>query len=158
MNFSKMLFLCFAAFSIGCGSSSPDEPVTMPFETVACPAISTHTAIQGSSFKLINEPHEFVELYHATNLDSQDEARLIDFETKSVIAIHLGEKMSSGYQVQVTSVENHGSKITVRYEAASPSVGCSVDTGITYPYCFVSISRTTKPVEFVATNVRKCDS
>src|SRR5690606_5416645 len=111
---------CALTLLSGCGSSSSDTPLTMPFESVACPAISTHTTIQGSSFKLINEPHEFFELYLATNLDSQDEAPLIDFEKKSIIAVHLGEKTSSGYQVQVTSVADHGSKIVVRYEAVSP--------------------------------------
>src|SRR5690606_26194995 len=100
--------ICFAAFLTGCGSSSSEDPTIKPFEAVACPAISTHTAVQGSSSKLINESHEFIELYLATDLNSQDDAPVIDFETKSIIAIHLGEKTSSGHQVQVTSVEDHG--------------------------------------------------
>lgn len=162
-----LIILCSALAACGSGSSrssglelkAPNDFQTEPmqFEPIACPAISTHTAVQGSSFKLINEPHEFVELYLATNLNSQDEVPLINFETKSVIAIHLGEKTSSGYQVQVTSVEDFGSKIVVHYEVVSPSEGCGVDTGLTNPYCFVSIGKTTKPVEFIATNVRKCD-
>lgn len=154
----KVFSICLAAFLIGCGSSSSDTAITKPFEPVACPEVSTYTAIQGSSFKLINEPHEFVELYLATDLNSQDEAPLIDFETKSIVAIHLGEKPSGGHQVQVTSVEDFGPKIVVRYEAVSPGNGCNVVTVITNPYCFVSISKTTKPVEFIATNVRKCGS
>lgn len=145
-------------FLAGCGGNTSDDPRIDSFEVIACPAIATHTSITSPKVELINSPHRFVELYLSSNLDSQQSEPTIDFDTKSVISIHLGEKPSSGYSVRVTKVENKSSRIIVSYEVVSPSEGCGVDTGLTYPYCFVSIDKTSKALEYRASNIKKCSS
>jgi hypothetical protein len=89
-------------------------------------------------------------------LDSQDAEPTINFEEKSVIGIHLGQKPSSGYRVQVTRIEDKDSHLVVNYDVVSPSKNCNVDTALTYPYCFVAIAKNSKPVEYKARNIKRC--
>lgn len=143
--------------TIGCGGSSSSDD-TLTFEVIDCPAIATHTLITEPNMELINNPHRFVELYLASDLDAQQNEPNIDFEKRSVLSIHLGEKTTSGHEVTITGVEDRDSRILVNYEVVSPSEGCAVDTGLTYPYCFVSIEKTDKTVEYRASNIRKCSN
>ena len=147
-----------AMLMTGCGGdgSSSDEPIINTFDVITCPAVANSSSISKPNTELIVNSHRFVELYLVSDLYSQKTEPIIDFDKKSVLAIHLGEKPSSGHQVKVTSLEDKGSKVVVNYEAISPSEGCVVDASLTYPYCFVSIQKSTKPVEFNATNVAKC--
>ncbi len=142
----------------GCGGdgSSSDEPIINTFDVITCPAVASYSSITKSNLELITNSPRFVELYRGSDLYSQQAQPIIDFDKKSVIGIHLGEKSSSGHQVKVTSLEDKGSKVVVNYEVISPSEGCAVDASLTYPYCFVSIQKSTKPVEFNATKVAKC--
>lgn len=142
----------------GCGSdsSSSDDPTINTFEVIACPEVANNSTIKESQIELISSSHRFVELYLTSDLDSQQAEPIIDFEKKSVIAIHLGEKASSGHQVRVTGVEDQGARVMVNYEVIAPSEECAVDTGLTYPYCFISIEKSTKTVDFNAINVARC--
>lgn len=142
----------------GCGGdgSSSDEPIINTFDIITCPAVASYSSITKSNLELITNSPRFVELYSGSDLYSQQAQPIIDFDKKSVLGIHLGEKPSAGHQVKVTSLEDKGSKVVVNYEVISPSEGCAVDASLTYPYCFVSIQKTTKPVEFNATKVAKC--
>lgn len=141
-----------------CGGNTSDDPTVDSFEVIACPAIATHTSIITPNIELITNSHRFVEIYLSSDLDSQQDEPTIDFEKKSVIAIHLGEKTTSGHSVTVTKVEDKGSRVVVSYEVVSPSEGCGVDTGLTYPYCFVSINKSTKNVEYNVSNVTRCSN
>jgi hypothetical protein len=144
----------------GCGSDSDssDAPLINTFEVIACPGVASNSSIKAPNVEFVTNSHKFVELYLASNLDSQQTEPVIDFEKKSVIGIHLGEKPSSGYQVKVTGIEDRGSRVIVSYEVASPSEGCEVNTALTYPYCFVSINKSSKTVEYSVANITKCSN
>jgi PrcB C-terminal len=142
----------------GCGGdgSSSDEPIINTFDAITCPAVASYSSITKSNLELITNSPRFVELYRGSDLYSQQAQPIVDFDKKSVLAIHLGEKPSSGHQVKITSLEDKDSKVIVNYDVISPSEGCAVDASLTYPYCFVSIQKSTKPVEFNATKIAKC--
>jgi len=147
-----------AMLMAGCGGdgSPSDEPIINTFDVITCPAVASYSSITKPNVELINNSNRFIELYRGSDLYSKTDEPTIDFEKKSVLGINTGEKPSSGHQVKVTSVEDKGSKVIVNYDVISPSEGCAVDMSLTYPYCFVSIQKSTKPVEFNATHVTKC--
>jgi hypothetical protein len=155
MIFRFLAALTLFALMSGCGSSStnrnpnpnPDNHV-IAFETIACPAVSYHTAIEKQSFEVVNNAHQFVELYLATDLNSQDDEPTVDFDKKTVIALHLGLKPTPGYGVHVNEVQENDKNIMVNYEVRAPGAGCILNTVVTYPYCFITIDKTEKDVQF----------
>lgn len=150
--------VALAALLSGCGSdeSSSDKRVNIPFEIIACPAIAYQSSITEASVARIQESHLFVERYLASDLNSQEQEPVIDFEKKSVIAIHMGQQASSGYQVLVTEINDNGAQIVVNYKVTAPGSGCNVNTVITYPYCFVSIDRAEKTIVYKESKVSAC--
>jgi len=149
--------IVLSALISGCGSSSSSsssnsssnsENAAVAFTAIACPAVSYQSAIEKQNQEVIDNAHRFVELYLATDLNSQDDEPTVDFDKKTVIALHLGLKPTPGYGVHVNEVQENDKNIMVNYEVRAPGAGCILNAVVTYPYCFITIDKTEKDVQF----------
>ncbi len=149
------LLLPFALLA-GCGAQT-ELPLPDPihdFEVVDC-GVAYSTSVDEFSVEAINSSQRFQELYLATDLNNQDEIPAVDFDNRTVVAVHLGTRGSTGFSVEVTSIEESAAAIIVHYEESTPGM-CGAGAAITYPYCFVSIEKTDKPVQYEATETTGC--
>jgi hypothetical protein len=65
-----------------------------------------------------------------------------------VIAVFMGTRMSGGYSVKITGVEQND-KVTVKVKESSPPPDAMVTMALTSPYHVVVVPKSDKPVEFV---------
>jgi hypothetical protein len=151
MNKTAPSIMLLASLLAGCGSDS--SPVS--YSALTCPAVSYQSAIDEPSVEVIDNNSRFVELFAATDLNSQEDIPVVDFNQQVVVAIHGGERPSSGYEIRVTSVKQQSSLI-VHYQTVSPSANCAAQDVITYPYCFIAIDNTSTEIEFRESAVREC--
>lgn len=135
-----------------------ENPSGENFQAIACPAISSHMAFDYHelNIEVIDDSHRFIEVYMATDLNSQEEAPELNFDDIQVLAIHLGERPSSNYLVRVTEVVETDDLVSVNYINVSPCESCGADDVMTYPYCFVAIDNTDKEIEFNETEISEC--
>lgn len=72
----------------------------------------------------------------------------IDFDTHKVIAVFMGRRMTGGYSVKITSIEEKD-KLVVKVKESGPPPGAMVTMALTSPYHVVVIPKADKPVEFI---------
>jgi hypothetical protein len=70
----------------------------------------------------------------------------VDFSKEMVVAVYAGGKSDAGYQVAVTDVGYGADKVAVSY-AVTHKDGVYAQV-ISFPYVFVAIARSDKPVNF----------
>ncbi len=144
------------ALLVGCGA---EKELTIPdplleFEVVDC-GVAYATSITEFSVEAVDSSQRFQELYLATDLNNQGEIPAVDFDTKTVIAIHLDPRPSTAYSIEVTSITESADAVVVHYDESTPGM-CAAGTAITHPYCFVAIDKTAKPVEHEVTETTAC--
>lgn len=130
-------------------SRKPSElpPIADNVEIVACPETGSGATDYKDGFTmLINDPHEFRERYLSSLPYNQSEPPEVDFDSKSVIAVHAGRRSSASQRVRITELYEGSEAIDVTYQVVVPCGGD--DTALTYPFCFVSIDKTDKAVNF----------
>lgn len=152
-----MLYIIgFIGLLHGCGSdgdSVQESPVA--FIRLDCPAVASGTSYQEPFFGVIENSHEYLERYLATNLDRQEDAPSVDFSTHQVIVLYAGQKPSLGHSIDVTSIVDDGDSVQVYYREGEPQT-CGADAALSYPYCFVTVADLNKPVRFIGKVFNSC--
>lgn len=158
----KIAFLLALGMMSGCGSSNggspepdtpqvPEEPNAPPpiadnVEVIRCPESSGNSVYEDGFTLLINDGHEFRERYMASLPDEQDPPPEIDFENKSVLAVHAGSRSTGSQRVIITRVDQDSEVLAIEYTITRPCDGDTAD--ITYPVCFVAIEEYEGGVSF----------
>lgn len=159
---AKPMAACFlfAALGLsGCGSdgdinvltddpaeSNEPSPIADNVDIVACPESSSQSDYEDGFTRLINDQHEFRERYLGSLPNQQSEPPEVDFNEKSVIAVHAGVLSSTNQRVRITEVEQSGDAIDVTYQVVVP---CDSDTNsLTHPFCFVAVDKHEGPISF----------
>lgn len=128
------------------GKVSEPPPIAENVGIVACPESGTLADYEDGFTLLINDPHEFRERYLGSLPNQPSEPPEVDFDEKSVIAVHAGMRSSTNQRVRITEVEETSDAIEVTYQVVVP---CGADDGsLTYPFCFVSIDKYEGPISF----------
>lgn len=114
------------------------------FRTIAQGASS---AYQTASQMVIDNPEEWADVWqqHADGIIPHPPVPKVDFTDNQVVAVFMGEKRTSGYSVEILTVETNSSQeddltelvITVAYR--QPQLGDIVLEVITYPYHIITI-------------------
>ena len=146
------LFCCIKM--TGCGSGTNDGK-QVDFVKIDCPGLASNSSYEENMYRIINNQHEYREFYLATNIDSQNEPPNVNFENHTVIFLNGGFKPSTGHSLEVTSIQEESGKLRVYLQESEPQ-SCPADTAITYPYCYVSIGKTNKKIEFSSETVDSC--
>ena len=72
----------------------------------------------------------------------------INFKKEMIIAVFRGERQTSDYRVEITSIEREGSEIVVTIKETSPQPGAIVTSVPTQPYHIVKTKRSILSVRF----------
>jgi hypothetical protein len=80
----------------------------------------------------------------------------IDLRDRTVIAIFMGYRPTSGYSVEITDVKEEDQKMFITVNLKQPGKNCINLQVITNPYQIVSIKKTKLPIEII-TNVVEYD-
>lgn len=113
---------------------------TIPFGTIAKGEDSGFCV---SKELTIDNEAQWMEVWrkHSAILSSPLSAPIIDFNSKTVIAIFLGQRTSSGYSVEVESVCINGLLFVVTIHRRRPTPGTPVMDMLSCPYHIISIPR-----------------
>jgi hypothetical protein len=74
---------------------------------------------------------------------------MVDFSTRTVIAVFLGSRRTAGYVVEITAVERRAGETIVNVREGRPAPGQMLAQVITTPFHIVSVPRVEGPVTFV---------
>ncbi len=82
----------------------------------------------------------------------QNAPRGIDWLKEQLVAIHLGERNSGGYEVKVTSMKrSHAAEITIEYAEVTPAKGTMNAQMMTSPWVVVRMDRAAGSLNFKKT-------
>ncbi|WP_341938046.1 protease complex subunit PrcB family protein [Marinimicrobium sp. C2-29] len=140
-------------------ANSSEEQV--PFEIVSCPATSAYTHLGEEEVHepfevVIEDPHQFRELYLTIDPTNQEEIPAIDFSENRSVFIYLGQQTNTFPEVRLDEVISNESGITVTYENVQPSADCETDGALTEPYCIISLPKSDEPIRFSVSTVKEC--
>jgi hypothetical protein len=153
MKSYTMLFPIFLTGLIGCDSS--DETTELPF-LLDCPSVSYASNLTNKSEIVIQDEANYIHYWNQIDVDSAQSLPKVNFNQTMVILVSSGERSSSGYQVEITKLEESGSNIKFYYTSTSPGDNCTQNTVITYPYCLVTAAASDKAVTFIETEEISC--
>ena len=73
----------------------------------------------------------------------------IDFRRREAVLLATGPRSSTGYAVEVESVQEQRGRIVVHVRERTPSLGDPVAARVTYTYRLITLPRRDKPVEII---------
>jgi len=73
----------------------------------------------------------------------------IDFRRREAVLLATGPRSSTGYAVEVESVQEQRGRIVIHARERTPSLGDPVAARLTYPYRLITLPRRDKPVEII---------
>lgn len=109
---------------------------------------------------VIKDEREWQVLWVTTtsNTDPKPALPPVDFASEMIIAAFAGTKSSSGYEINITKIEETATKLQVYMEQISPGKSCDTSSVITYPQSIVKLAKVDKEVLYkVAQKVRECE-
>ena len=68
----------------------------------------------------------------------------IDFTRREAILVAAGPRSSTGYELRVVSVREHGSRLVVTVHERTPSLRDRVVPKVTYPFLLLTVPRSEK--------------
>ena len=72
----------------------------------------------------------------------------IDFTKNNVVLVALGMRNNGGYQLKLNSVIENNKEVIIDYTEFTPNQKCLYTQALVFPYEFISISKTSKKIEF----------
>lgn len=110
------------------------------------------SGIKDFSKRLATTDKEFSDLYRE-HLSSQKNINStvfpkVDFKNDMVAAIFLGERPSSGYNIDIKKIVKTDSQIVIEASETPPNSETQISSIITTPYQFVSLPKNDLPIKF----------
>ena len=115
----------------------------LPFTTIAK---GTAGSIDTPRNVVVGTAEEWTALWTANN--PQAPPAKIDFARNVVVAVFLGARPTSGFEVDITAVRTAGGPTVVEYIERRPDPADVVAQVVTSPFHIVSLPRPSGPVEF----------
>lgn len=126
------------------GPLPPDKPAKFEFRTYLT---EPDSRIQRASGMTIHTAEEFAR-YWFTLRGDRSAPNDVDWRTETLVAIHIGRRESSGYDVWVESVRFLERGLLVRYVERRPSPDQRVKRESTSPYVIIRVPRFTGEAQF----------
>ncbi len=155
-NFS--LFLLFSilllVFSISCkcNKKTTNNANNLTIKEISIPYKilfnNEHSNIKEKKNVVIKNITDLKVIYASINSTRRPGLPLpkVNFKKEKVLGLFLGEKSSSGYQIQIDSIQNNGKEIVVNYKINTPKRMASMV--ITQPTLLILIPKTNLPIKF----------
>ena len=121
--------------------------IRMNFQTISK---AFYSGIETAECRVIQDNTEWANLW---NLSQQiypikDPLPRVDFSKKMIIAVSMGTRRSSGYEIEVKEIIDTGLTVVVKVQNTYPAEGYGVLDIITNPYHIVEIEKISKPIIF----------
>jgi len=118
--------------------SNPTAASQILFQTIAK---GTRSGVSEAGQIIVRTQAEWNALWqkHSSMESNPSQAPAIDFNKEIVIGIFLGQKPTSGYDVEITSVERSDGTLTVSFREKSPQPGAVLTQAFTQPFHMVRI-------------------
>jgi len=142
-------FVLLSIFSIGC-SNSFNSTSTSQSVVISEGAWSN---IDEQRLAVIRDNAAFDALWSehspgSPGLDGIPPKPDVDFNIDQLLALFLGERNTGGYSINIESVVELDTQVTINVLEQVPGAGCVVTTALTQPYQFIIMSKIDKPVIF----------
>lgn len=149
---------CDSVSFLGDGDS-PEFPVEMEYEAITNGAVDVEQIDRGSygdivegTRTVLRDEEDYAAFWERLHADhsTTPERPEVDFETKVVVGIVLGERSSGGYSAEIDGIHasEDGETIQVQYTEEVPGDGCAVTTALTSPYVLVAVEAQTEEFAF----------
>jgi hypothetical protein len=114
----------------------------LDFETLFLTTDSRH---EEEMFYIIGDEEAFIDLW----VDSLEQEMVeVDFNENMVLAVFMGEKVSGGYQVEITEVIETDDSIEIMVKETVPGEDDMVTMALTYPGHVIVVKESDKEVIF----------
>lgn len=135
----KKIAILFSIILFSCNSSKKIYEDTK-FENIYKGEIGGNVE---NSFEVIHNNEEYLKVIERLNLIESDNEKLldIDFDTNNIVIIHMGEKNTGGYSIEVESIYWKNNILNIKTLHQKPKAGENVTMVITTPYCITSIPK-----------------
>jgi len=109
-----------------------------------------YSGISKGEQKVYEQSNDFEVFWsqHKMRQFPEPEVPEIDFRSEIVVAVFRGEQTTGGYGIQIQSILESESEVTVYSEVSVPSPGGMVTQAFSQPYHIVKIPKSTKSVQF----------
>jgi hypothetical protein len=77
---------------------------------------------------------------------------VVDFASNMVVGVFLGMKPTSGYDVEIVSVQTDGDALVVQYRQRRPARDAMTAQILTQPFHVIAVARHADPVRFAEIN------
>ncbi len=128
---------------------------TIPFKTIDQGA---HSGIEKPDAVVVRSQEEWRQLWqrHMAPQSPTPALPVIDFGSKMVIGVFLGQKPTGGYAIQVKSIERRpNTGPGVRVDVRKPQPSTMVTQAFTAPFHLISLERLNDPIKFERIPSRK---
>lgn len=134
----KLGIVVFTITLLSCGAKKQEMEKEVSFEVIESQSQGGYKVGQ---YQTITNPLDLKSLYTQLNLSRKPGLPLpeVDFESESIIALFMGEKMSGGYGIKIKSIRRIStSKIEIQIEETEP--GDMASMAITSPFSIYKVS------------------
>lgn len=83
---------------------------------------------------------------------------MVDFETKQLILVAMGEQANGGFSIKIASINETVTDRTVTIEDAKPGKTCANTSALIYPFQLVEVTKTTKKYIYKRiSSIKECE-
>ncbi|HVL77149.1 MAG TPA: protease complex subunit PrcB family protein [Noviherbaspirillum sp.] len=115
---------------------------------------SVHSGVDTFRAVVVSEPTAWATLWsaHTSRLTPAPPPPLVDFSTRTVVAVFLGPRPNACYAVRIEEIRTAPDRIVVYFTERRPGLHDVCAQVITTPAHLVIVERTGLPFEFIKTN------
>jgi hypothetical protein len=116
------------------------------------------SGIVSERLEVIRDQAEFTELWliHANVFSPAPDQPEINFDQDMLVAAFLGERVTGGFSIAITEVQEREDSLLVRVRITLPGRNCLVAQAFSQPHQLVTVPRSEKMVVFT-TEVERVD-
>ena len=121
--------------------------IRMNFQTVSK---AFHSRIVTAEYRVIQDNTEWANLWNLSQqiYPTPDPLPQVNFSEKMIIAVSMGIRPSSGYEIEVKEIIDSGLTVVVKVQNTYPAEGYGVLDIMTSPYHIVEIEKISRPIIF----------
>ncbi len=129
----------------GCSRDDNDLNKSITFETIEK---NFYSGILDEQSVLVDDPNSWEDLWDKTAVWTPDELPDVDFTKSMVIAVYMGEKISGGFEIEISELRESEDTIEVVSKITIPESGQGVTTALSQPFHIIKIDKTSKKIIF----------
>lgn len=152
---SAVLALLGLALVPGCLDEHVVRPTPLPVERLTPAYRSTYSGMHDHTRAVVRDAAAFATLWRTAWPD--EPVPTVDFATRTVLVVAMGEQSSGGFSIRVSEVASEGYGLRALVRSTAPGHGCAVTLALTQPVDFVSVPAVGMAIRFVEeTGTTRC--